>query len=384
MKPRLFSIAKRTPFLSLSSSCHISLPQFPLSLKLLSLKGKLIHLAFKQKTHNHKGIPMKQLIALMTLSTLLTSTTALADYGIYGKASLGVLSNNPDGGKSNTNIKSFASRIGIKGDTELTDGLKAVYRWESEVDLTGSNAGDTSLLKARNQYLGLKGNFGTIIGGINDTPMKQAEGKIDLYSDIIDIARVQDPYMDTQEREKDSLGYYSPKFNKLQFGLATMPGKGDSLGDAYSTSLIYGDKKLKSSSFFGAIAYDSGVDETEDSSAIRISGASKFGALKVGAIYEQADTGRATAETQGRYIVSGKYNMGRKNTLLLQYAKSEDANNGIKDVAGSTDTSIGISHKLGKKTSAYVTFNIAENVKGTKGDDEKNAIVGIVHKFSLK
>jgi len=331
---------------------------------------------------------MKKMIAVAGLATLFASQAAFAEYELYGKASIGVLNNDIDfadgTNNSETNVESFASRIGIKGRTELSQGLEAIYQWESEVDLTGGNTnGDDGLLKARNQYLGLKGGFGTIIGGIHDTPMKQSEGKIDLFSDIIDMARVQDPYMDTQEREKDFLGYYSPKFNNFQFQLAGMPGKGEELGDAYSTALVYGDKKLKKTPFFGAIAYDSGVDDNEDSTAIRVSGSTKFGPATVGAIYEQADTDRAGSENQNRYVLSGAYKIGSKNTLKLQYAESDDANNGSKAIEGSTDITFGLSHKLGKSTEVYGLVNSAENVKGVKGDDETNVIVGIIHKFKL-
>jgi len=332
---------------------------------------------------------MKKVIISVGISTLLISplvtTAAFAEYEIYGKANLGIINTDLDSNNSSTtDLKSFASRIGIKGKTELSDGLDAIYKWETEVDLTGHNTnGDDGLLKPRNQFIGLQGGLGTIIGGIHDTPMKQAEGKIDLFSDVIDIARVSDPYMDTQEREKDFLGYYSPKFNNLQFKLATMPGKGKELGDAFSTALVYGDKKLKKTPFFAALAYDSGVDDNEDSTAIRVSGSTKFGPATVGVIYELADTTKAGAEEQSRYVASGTYKMSGKNTLKLQYAASDDANNGSKAIEGSTDLTLGLDHKLAKSTSIYGVINTAENVKGKKGNDETNIIFGIVHKFKL-
>lgn len=343
---------------------------------------------------------MKKMMLASAIATAIASPAALADYHIYGKANVGILNNDPDGGTSNTNLHSFASRIGVKGKTELTDTLDAVYQWETEVDLTGSNTGKgevedettgdvsegkTSLLKARNQFLGLKGGFGTLIAGIHDTPMKNSEGKIDLFSDVVDMARVQDPYMDTQEREKDYVGYYSPKFNNLQFMLATMPGKSSDkeLFHSYSTALVYGDKKLKKTNFFGAIAYDKGIDETEDATAIRVSGSTKFGALKLGALYEQADTKRAGAESQDRYVVSGAYKLAGHNTLKLQYAASEDANNGSKEVAGSSDITLGLSHKLGKHTSIWDAVNKGTDVKGVAGKDETNFVVGVVHQFKL-
>jgi len=327
---------------------------------------------------------MKKAVFIMGLSTVLISPAVLADYSIYGKANLGLehteTDNSAGAETSTSNLKSYASRIGIKGTQKLTDNLDAVYKWETEVDLTGEDAG-TGLLKARNQFIGLKGSFGTVIGGIHDTPMKQAEGKIDLFSDIVDIARVQDKYMDTQEREKDFLGYYSPKTNHLQFQLATMPGKSDDqeIFGAYSTALVYGDKKLKKTKFFAALAYDKGVDASEESKAVRLSGSTQLSAMIVGAIYERADSGAANTDKQDRYVLSGKYTLPNNNTLLLQYAGSKDVD-GIK---GSTDTTIGLSHKIAKSTRVYGLITKGKNVKGVDGDDETRAIVGIVHKFKF-
>lgn len=339
---------------------------------------------------------MKKLLIAAGISAAMASPTVFADYEVYGKAHIGILSADNDhadgSSSSDTNLHSFASRVGIKGSTELAEGLDAIYKWETEVDLTGGNTGKTSLdegkvktslLKARNQFVGLKGGFGTIIGGIHDTPMKSAEGKIDLFSDVVDIAKVQDPYMDTQERESDLIAYYSPKFGHSQVQFATMPGKGEGLGDAFSTAFVYGDRSLKKSSFYTAIAYDSGVDETDDSSAIRLAGSTKFSGATVGAIIEQADSGRDGADTQLRYVLSGKYKIGGKNTLLLQYADSEGANNGKKEVAGSTDITFGIAHSLAKTTSVYGALNKSTNVGGKKDDDATNLVLGLVHKFKF-
>lgn len=332
---------------------------------------------------------MKKAVITMGLSAVLVSPAVLADYEIYGKANLGIeqVDSDKNNGtdESKGDLESFASRIGIKGTQKLNDALSAIYKWEVEVDLTGDDAG-TGLLKARNQFLGLKGNFGTVIGGIHDTPMKQAEGKIDLFSDIVDIARVQDAYLDTQEREKDFLGYYSPKFNNMQFQLATMPGKtdGNNLGDAYSTALVYGDKKLKKTPFFGAIAYDSDVDGN-DSNAIRLSASTKVGKkLTVGGIIEEADNGKANTDKQKRYVLSAKYKLPNKNTLKFQVADSESVRSA--GLFNATDITLGLSHKLAKTTSVYGLISSSDNAKNASGAnqvDETRFVIGVVHKFKL-
>lgn len=345
---------------------------------------------------------MKKIVNALGLSMLVLSPMAMADYTIYGKADLALATESPDSGKSTTEMQSRASRFGIKGSTELTDGLDAIYQWESEIDLTGENGGD---LKARNQFVGLKGGFGKIIGGIHDTPMKQSEGKIDLFSDREDMATVLSHTVDVQEREKQFLGYYSPKFGNLHFNVATMPGSGsggkdNELGDAWSAALIYGDKKLKKTNVYAALAYDDEVDKGtglfgKSTNAIRLAAQTKLGNAKIGGIVEKAEEGSAD---HTRYVVSGKYSLTHKTALLAQYVAADEfgnfsKNNTTKGVDSSDNFTLGIDHKLGKHTKIYAmggVRDLGDTSTGSgiaselKNKEKTNYFsIGISHKFSF-
>ena len=324
---------------------------------------------------------MKKILVLASIPILSLYTVNLsADTTLYGKAHIAVTATDTDGQESNNELESRASRFGIKGKKDLNDNLQAIYQWETEVKWDGDTVdGDKLQLKSRNTYVGLKGNFGTIKAGIHDTPMKQAEGKIDLFSDREDINNVLKNYLDTQEREKNFLGYYSPKMGQVQFNIATMQGKadGNDLGDAWSSSVVYGDKKLKKSNVYAALAYDSDVD-AKDSNAIRFAAATKFDKLKVGLILEQAD--RSGYEKQNRYVVSGAYKIN-KNTLLLQHVNAEEALLDDGSLGTRSDkvkqTTVGLDHKLGDNTKIYGTASIY-----TKGEVDSNKYaLGIEHKF---
>ncbi len=43
---------------------------------------------------------------------------------------------------------------------------------------------DKSTFKQRNIYAGIKGQYGSLLAGKNDTPTKQAQKKIDLFNDL--------------------------------------------------------------------------------------------------------------------------------------------------------------------------------------------------------
>lgn len=122
----------------------------------------------------------KQAIAMAVLSVTSFSTFA-ASIDIYGKANLSVQSSD-EGEGSFTEIRSNASRLGFKGEHDLGDGLEVVYKAEFQIDLDGdSENGDN--IRDRNQYVGLKGSFGGVFLGKNDSALKQMQGRVDLFND---------------------------------------------------------------------------------------------------------------------------------------------------------------------------------------------------------
>ncbi|MDX1361919.1 MAG: porin, partial [Pseudoalteromonas tetraodonis] len=92
----------------------------------------------------------KSSLCLALLSGL--SFNALAEVDIYGKANVTVQSSD-DGEGSFTEIKSNASRFGLKGSEKITDGLEAVYKFEFQVDVSDADSkGDNDdNISARNQ-----------------------------------------------------------------------------------------------------------------------------------------------------------------------------------------------------------------------------------------
>jgi predicted porin len=79
---------------------------------------------------------------------------------IYASARIGVWAHK-DGGDPNTEVKSFSSRFGAKGETDLGNGLTSFGRFEWDIDF--QNASDT--ITKRHMYVGLKGDFGSVLVG---------------------------------------------------------------------------------------------------------------------------------------------------------------------------------------------------------------------------
>lgn len=291
---------------------------------------------------------------------------------LYGKASLAIAYEDTDfATEDELDVTSRASRIGVKGEHELTETLTAVYQVELEVDLDGSSGTSSGdFLKERNTYIGIKGAFGTLLAGTHDTPMKQAEGSVDLFSDREDINVVLDHYVDVQERETEFLGWYSPAYNGIKLSVATMNGKtGTNLGDAWSVSATLGDKSLKSADYYLAFAFDDAVDG-DDTSVVRVAGSTGFGPTVVGAIVEQAED--SNGDDQFRLVLSGSYKMGN-NKLLLQYVDAEDV--GSKE--SSNNITLGLDHSLSSDAKAYVMGGLRD----IEGIETTYLSVGLEYKF---
>ncbi|GEM_PF-161627 len=327
---------------------------------------------------------MKNVILVAGLSTALLSPMAFAEVTLYGKAHLSVDYIDENGAtKSVTDLVSHDSRFGIEGKTKINDSLAAIFKYEIGVDIDGSSTG-SSFLSQRNQYVGLQGGFGKIFGGIHDTPVKELEGKIDQFGDTnADIGVVLDHYVDSQERESRFLSYNSPDMGGLMFKIAAMPGKEGTdskggkvvpdFGDAFSTSLTYGDLKMKKMPFFIGVGYDSEVDgkvKGEGTSILRVSGSAKMGGLALGAIAEQANDG---TEEQMRYVGSAAYSIGG-GALKLQYVNAEKA---VSTGKGSNQWAVGWEQEIGGGASTYLMYSKYD----LEGKEADLASLGLIYNF---
>ena len=82
-----------------------------------------------------------------------------AEASWYGSIRAGIKDTPDEDMTSSSGVSSHGSRWGIKGSSEVSEGLTAVYRYERSIDAT--NAGEGGRLS----YVGLSGGFGTISVG---------------------------------------------------------------------------------------------------------------------------------------------------------------------------------------------------------------------------
>ena len=331
---------------------------------------------------------MKKSIVLAAAVASLMAGTVQADATIYGAAHASIDSN--DVGLGTANVKNFTvanntSKLGFKGSEDLGNGMKVVWQMEMAYDLTdGAGIGG-----ARNSYVGLAGDFGTVLIGRHDTPDKSAfyaAGNDHLGDTQIDLNRS----MGFQEdRVNDAIAYISPALGDLKIAVAIIPGEGpgtagaagDGLTDGTSVGVMYKAGPIKAGLGIGDKA---DVTATGKDSVMNLGFSYNMDALTVGFQYQtQEDAATAAAATIDTTIfaVSAAYKMGM-NTLIASFGNNEVSSGAAK--ADSDVINLGVARSLSKKTTAYVGYSSRDGGSATKPGSLVDATiltVGMNHKF---
>ena len=316
----------------------------------------------------------KLLLTLAILVTPYSFASGPIDGKVYGKANLSVV-NQDFGSYDEWTLNSNASRLGLKGKTEISDGLEIVYQAEYEICIdSGDCKGQT--FKQRNTFVGIKGGFGMVLVGKHDSPTKLAAGKVDLFNDLEgDIKNA----FEGENRLSNIIAYTSPTMNGFTTTLAMIPGEGadvdqDGQDDTgLSDGLSYSVNYTKDSIYL-AIAGDQDVDKQD---LLRFVAQYQIDALKLGVMYQQNEDNLGTKDESG-YFVSAAYKLDNNITLKAQYGTIEDDVDGDKEQT----LSLGADYKLAKNTKIFAFYTNNTDSAVDSNDDEFSALgIGMEHKF---
>jgi len=307
-----------------------------------------------------------------------TAVQAEENIKVYGKARMSVDATD-DGSKNVTNVSNANSRLGFKGKEDLGNGLKAIFQMETLVNMDdGSGSSSTLLGSGRNTFVGLAGGFGTLLFGNHDNPYKLATGKLDNWGDSMGdfnamIGNVSGATTPFNEREPNSINYWSPKMNGFQL-LAAYRLDEDAAVDQnkYSVAGVY-----ENGPYYAALAYESHENEansTGGTSGTRIYDTDAWTVglgytfnhdnTKINFVYEDmAQDGVATLFDRDLWYLALSHKMGN-NTLKVAYANADD-----NDAASNTGANwyvLGLDHALSKRTKLYALHARTENDAGAK------------------
>ena len=323
---------------------------------------------------------------LFASSLLLISMSAISAPKVYGKLNIALNNNGSDGvNEKEIDLISNSSRLGLKGQLEMQDGLVGLYQIEYQIDPVDGHARDEvrgengeikvtdSTFTQRNSYVGLKGSFGTLKLGKHDTPLKKASLKVDLFNDLKgDIKNI----TDGENRITSFLGYDSPVFGGgVSISVSLSKGKDDGVvgtdldgefGTNLSASLKYDIEVIQF-----VIATEKASIKGFDHN--RLGMMIPAGPVTIGLIHTTTEStvGNSVDYDATTISIAGKVADGN-GRVKFQYGTSDKS-------AGLTQTQIGYDHKLFKnfKILAYHTVRS----KDAANSDDAHTGLGIEYKF---
>ena len=318
-----------------------------------------------------KLIPIAALLASMG-----TAHAGLEFYGLvdlsYGKnenvsdEGARLHSGGDNGGGGGGNQGNSTSRIGLKGSTDVGNGLKANFKFESaEIDRDLRIGKESKTFFARQAWGGLSGSFGEVRYGRQDSVAFQTMINYD-FNGAANAASALGwsgvaPW--GTGRQTQSLQYISPNVNGFtaQLGYA---GKEDGVAnakDSTSAALTYAAGKFSVS----VAAESKRTSGAEDFASI--AGSYDFGVVKVMAGYADGFYGTKWSGPSVGFVapVAG-FNVG------MHYAK----NNETKDDA----TEFFVNREIFKNTFAYLDYG---HVDYNAAPSKKAYALGVIYVFEL-
>lgn len=307
---------------------------------------------------------------------------------------------------SKLNMSSNSSRLGFKGEGDI-GGMTGFYKIEAAIYATiGDGSHDFA---HRASIVGMKGNFGSLALGYQDTVYKDTFKKFDVMGNSIGDSRNILGEGKFDKRAKNGVFYYSPKMGGLQLGLGYstawedkkingQDNNNNSLTDivlSYSANGMFLAAGYEQQKLIGVSSVNN--ESTQTISGTRLVGGYKTGPMDIRAIYEHATNSgidKSASLNRNNYGVAFVYKVGGPGSMILQYMKA-----GKSDVGndGANQVTVGYTYKLAKNSKTYIMYDKISNdananfhigaghdqayTNGVNGKDVSAISVGYVYKF---
>lgn len=276
---------------------------------------------------------------------------------VYGRFHMS-LNHMDNGDESVLNLSNNSSRLGVRGNLDLTEELQAFYQMEAgfDADQGGGN------LASRNTFAGLRGAFGAVQAGQFDTPVKNIGSRVDLFGDQVgdngNIIRYGVGGVHFDQRQRNLIQYTTPSFSGLEAQLAYSTNIGSNTAQdgnddfSYMAALNYtGVEGLYVG--LGYQAYGKDVaGGGEEANIIRLGASYQVDALKLTALLQRASDLNNGGNDVAAYGLGAAYTLGKAVLKAQYYLLDHDAAESNADMVA-----IGLDYKLAKSFTTYVAYS---------------------------
>lgn len=369
----------------------------------------------------------KKIIALAVAGLVSGAAFAQSNVTVYGVADVyygyaSAKTNTPatatqDSSHSINSGGLAGSRIGFKGVEDLGNGNKALFvlEYALAMDQNMGITSDQALNNARQQIVGLTGNWGTVVGGFAQTagydfscatnPLAggalDAQGKLSVGGTALLTCGA-------GGRSGNAFAYISPTFSGFTFAYnharvtenaggnthasITNYGAGGATADDNYANLLsagYANGPISAGLTWSKISGGTGDVVAGDITEVGLRGAYDFGVAKLWAHWQKNDND-VTNQNNNKWSLSVSAPVTANGTISAMYSK---ANIDVAAGAASQDAkswSIAYVHAMSKRTKLYGGYNKVSNdaaanraslVNPDAGNNSSVLAVGVNHAF---
>jgi len=263
--------------------------------------------------------------------------------------------------QSNYELVDNSSRIGIRGNKELTPGLKAIFQIESNVGLDDGG----STFSSRDSYAGLQGGFGTIRAGRTIGPVYYATyDYISMHNHDTGTssdALLAGTVVGFQGFMNNTLWYTSPKIGPVTIDVAfSLLNETRTAGQDQPRHIglvaSYDTGPLHAALSYANTTESPVLGAGSDATAWTLGGAYDFKFMVLGALWEMAETEAGGASVDSDYWrIAAMFPFGQ-HELHLNY--------GLVDAdgdRGAQQWTLGYNYNITKTTKVYAFYTMVDN-----------------------
>ncbi len=328
----------------------------------------------------------KNLLAIAITTALALPTMAAAEIKIIGQAQLELVNTSGDGVAEGITLddgseagkvgSGNASAIGVTGSHDLGNGMTGLYKINFNFHADDNDGEGTAghTISSRDQFVGLKGGFGTVLLGRINSPYKTATVKYDPFLSTFMQARGSNGMSTKHNSYIDEVIAYSNKFGKVKFvGAIALdePTTTDDNGDhtlALSLNIPVGE------SFEIALGY---LDEAakDDGTAVKVGLKWKSDKVTVAGHYETLDAGLSNTSN---IFATATYALSKGSSISASLGSQTDESAGSND---GTYTAVGYKKAMSKKVSYHLGAVVMEDGQVGSGNSVTQVGGGVRVKF---
>lgn len=347
---------------------------------------------------------MKKALVALAVAGVVAPVAQADNVVLYGRLNTAVQYTKIQDGQKDTTLSNQNSRFGLKGE-ERIGGLTAEFQIENGFD-SANGKDTTSGLASRDTFVGLRGDFGRVRLGRNETPTWKLfdttvskfhhAGLADFTAGVNSLSGV-----GRQGARFGKSGIYTtPDFANFSASVlvADQIDAANGIGATKSNvdgSLMYGGGSNPITAGF-AFRTNKDIVTSEKDTIYALAGKYRQDLFDISALYERDDLKSAVAGGRKKDLlfISGQYNIGNA-AIVASFGhafKNKDNGNSIADTDASQYT-LGGQYDLSNRTQVYGYYTKLDNKNaGTYGfthttlntspvKDTQGVVLGLRHNF---